>query len=263
MTKLQQPDVGDAPAVRPLTRCNAEGRLYQRSPAVQREIETVLGLESDELLASTDGLSDETLVYLIRERRRVRDWSVATKLSNVLVERCRGVLLSTLGSLPQDVRDEAIRTVLEQLSARIFALDDDRGDFYQVRFGLALKRLGTSAFRQCVLTIERHRRAEHDAETEHDAEPEWANSRNASFDPRQWPEDAVHFFKDAQNGLQAIGNDDHRMAFALHAMRDMPIESDDPETATISRFFGVSPRTIRNWLDQAEADLARWRRGKS
>ncbi|WP_437306116.1 hypothetical protein [Sorangium sp. So ce388] len=224
---------------------------------MQREIETVLGLESEELLASADSLSDETLVYLIRERRRVQDWSVAQGLSNVLVGRCRGVLLSTLGSLPPDVRDEAIRTVIEQLLELIFKLEDDRGDFYEVRFGLALKRLGTSEFQRCVLTIARDRFAEHDAEAE------WANSRNAPFDPCQWPEDAVDYFKDAQEGLQAIRDERHRMAFALHATREMPIESDDPETETISRYFRVSPRTITNWLKQAEADLARWRKEKS
>lgn len=252
MTKPKQTDVGETPTVQPLTGRNAEGHPYERLPTVQREIEAMLGLESEVLFAAADNLRDETLVYLIRERRRARDWSVASTLSEMLVDRCRLVLLSTLGKLPQDIRDEAIRTVVEQLFTRIVALDDARGDFCQVRFGLALKRLGTSEFKKCVLRIARQRVLDADG----------PDSRNAPFDPYQWPEHAVDF-TDALNGLKQIKDERHRMAFVLHTMHEMPIESEDPKAATISRHFEKSPRTINNWLTQAEADLARWRREMS
>jgi len=255
LKESRQPDVDDPTVVRPLTKRTLDGQLYERPASVQHEIATVLGLGSETLLASAETLRDETLVYLIRERRRAQDWTVARGVSEVLMERCRRVLLGTLASLPQNVREEAIRRVLEQLFARIVALDDDRGDFFQVRFGQALKRLRTSAFRQCVLTIARDQLA--DA-----GDDEWPDSRNAPFDPRQWPDDNVAF-TDALNGLEAIRNERHRMAFALHAMQEMPIESEDPAEQTISRYFGVSARTIQNWLNHAEADLARWRKGKS
>jgi hypothetical protein len=142
------------------------------------------------------------------------------------------------------------------LFEKVSALDDARGDFYEVRFAMALKRLTTSAFRQCVLTIVHHRQMEQDTAAE------GPDSRNAPFDPYQWPEDAVSF-ADGRKGLEAIKDERHRMAFALYAMQEVPIESDDPKIETISRYFKVSPRTIRNWLDRAEADLARWRREKA
>ncbi len=251
----KKPETGGGATLRPLTAYDALGRPYARPPAIQDEIETVLGLESEALVASADNLRDETLVYLIRERRRGQDWATAEQLARVLIERCRRVLLGTLHSLPLDVRDEAIRTVLQQLFARITDLDDDRGDFYQVRFALGIKRLGTSAFRQCVLTLARDRLRE-----QQNAGP--GDSRDASFDPYQWPEDAVDL-QDARKGLEAIKDERHREAFLLHKVHDIPIESDDPEMATISRRFGVSPRTINNWLSQADADLARWRKGLS
>ena len=254
MANHKKPETGGV-TLRPLTACDALGRPYERPPAIQDEIETVLGLESGALVDSADNLRDETLVYLIRERRRAQDWAIAERLVRVLIERCRRVLLGTLHSLPQDVRDEAIRTVLQQLFARITDLDDDRGDFYQIRFALGIKRLGTSAFRQCVLTLARDRLTE-----QQNAEP--SDSRDASFNPHQWPDDAVDL-RDARKGLEAIKDNRHREAFFLHKVRDMPIESDDPELATISRHFGVSPRTVNNWLKQAEADLARWRKGIS
>jgi hypothetical protein len=241
--------------VQPLTRRNAEGAPYERLPEIQREIEIALGLEPEAMLANANQLSDETLVYLIRDRRGAQDWSRAEKLSRLLVERSSRVILSTLGALPQDLREDAVSTVLEQLFEGIVALDDDRGDFYQVRFGLALGRLATTAFKQCVLTIAHRRKQQH---VDHDVDAEWADSQKSPFNPRRWPGDAVEF-ADALNGLEAIKDERHRKAFAFHATHEMPIQSDDPTTMTISRYFGVAPRTIANWLALAEADLKRWR----
>lgn len=247
-------DEQDVLHAEPLTRRNAQGQLYERAAAVQQEIEMVLCLEPEPLIAAAGDLRDETLVCLIRERLRAQDWSVANRLWATLMERCRHVLLRTFRSFPKEVRDEAIRTVMEQLYSRIAALDSDRGDFFQVRFGLALKRLGTTQFQQCVWAVAQRKLAECDACE--------ADSRNAPFDPYQWPEDTLAY-SDAWKGLEAIKDDRHRMAFVLDKVHEMPVESDDPEAATISRYFRVSSRTIRNWLNQAKEDLAQWRKGKS
>lgn len=251
--------MGLAPTVQPLTRRNAEGVPYERLPTIQREIELSLGLDPDAMLATAGQLGDETLVYLIRDRRHAQDWARAEKLSRLLIERCMRIILSTLGSLPKDLRDDAVSTVLEQLFDGIVALDDDRGDFYQVRFGRAIKHLATTAFKQCVLTIAHQRKQQH---LNNDIDHEWADSHKSPFNPRQWPADAAEF-ADALNGLEAIRDERHRMAFAFHVTHEMPIQSDDPTAMTISKYFGVSPRTITNWLAEADADLKRWRSKKS
>ena len=42
-----------------------------------------------------------------------------------------------------------------------------------------------------------------------------------------------------------------------------PVEDRDPNVPTISRYFGKTSRTIRNWLAQAEERLAAWRDGEA
>ena len=58
----------------PLTRNNKDGVVYQRSPQVDKQIKSALGLDPKELVRrssmkerkSPDFLKEETLVYLIR-----------------------------------------------------------------------------------------------------------------------------------------------------------------------------------------------------
>jgi len=38
-----------------------------------------------------------------------------------------------------------------------------------------------------------------------------------------------------------------------------PIEDRDPNVMTISKYFGKTSRTIRNWIAEAEKQLAAWR----
>jgi len=245
----KQADQGEMPTVRPLTRCNAEGRLYERLPKVQREIEAVMGLGIEELLALADTLNDETLVYLIRERRRAQEWSEACLLSEVLLKRCRAMLNSNLLGLIPLVRDEVIERVISQLFSKICTLEDDRGDFLQVRFGRALRRLRETSFQQCAYTLAQHAL-------------EQADSSTSPFDPQQWPEDKMAF-SEAVDGLYAIKDEHHRLAYALRYVVEMPVESEDPDVPTISQELKVSPRTVRNWLKQAEDQIATWRRGLS
>ena len=50
-----------------------------------------------------------------------------------------------------------------------------------------------------------------------------------------------------------------RTAFVLHHYDGWQIESNDPQAPTIAKHFGKTPRTIRNWMAQAEAILESWR----
>lgn len=252
MKEPKRPYVGEELTVRPLSKCNLEGHPYRRLPATEQEIATALGLGVDELLSSAEKRGDETLVYLIRERRRKQDWATANKLLKVLLVRCHGIIVKTLGSLDEQIRDEAIRTVQEQLISQVVLLDDDRGDFYEIRFGLALKRLATTHFRECVKALKYQRSLECGLEDEE------VDSRNAPFDADKWPEDAANL-SDVLKVLEVIKDPRHRTAYILRKGYDVPIESEDPNMLTISGYFAKSPRTIQNWLDQAEFVLARWR----
>ena len=50
-----------------------------------------------------------------------------------------------------------------------------------------------------------------------------------------------------------------RSAYLLRYLEDWPIEDKDPAVQTISRHFGKTPRTIRNWLSKADEILEAWR----
>jgi len=49
--------------------------------------------------------------------------------------------------------------------------------------------------------------------------------------------------------------------FVLRHYEGWPIEDKDPSVPTISRHFQRTPRTIRNWMREAENVLAAWRGG--
>ena len=51
----------------------------------------------------------------------------------------------------------------------------------------------------------------------------------------------------------------YRTAYLLRNYAGWPIEDQDPNVPTISRKFGVDPRTIRNWLKAVEDELQSWR----
>ena len=61
-----------------------------------------------------------------------------------------------------------------------------------------------------------------------------------------------------REGLATL-DEPHRTAFVLRYYAGWPIEDSDPTVPTISRHFSKTPRTIRNWMNAAEATLAAWR----
>ena len=50
-----------------------------------------------------------------------------------------------------------------------------------------------------------------------------------------------------------------RSVFVLRYYQGWPVESKHPGEPTISGYFGVTSRTIRNWLTSAEKRLSEWR----
>jgi DNA-directed RNA polymerase specialized sigma24 family protein len=50
-------------------------------------------------------------------------------------------------------------------------------------------------------------------------------------------------------------------AFLLRYAFGLPVASQDPDELTVARLLGVSDRTIRTRLQQAEQSLEKWREG--
>ena len=132
----------------PLTHRNTEGEVYQRLGQVDSQIQMALALETRELQARSDitdktspeFLKEECLVYLIRHHK-AGNQQCMNGLSESLLRRCGTWIKSKFHSLDPELADEGFLEVIFQLFKRILDLDSDRGDFLQVRFWLALKRL--------------------------------------------------------------------------------------------------------------------------
>lgn len=256
--------------IRSLTRPNAEGVVYERLPAVEQQIAVALALDPADLLVrarvadyrASDYLQEECLVYLIREFHRQCQDALVSELSGILLRRSAKFVNRRLQALTPDQVDEAYREVVTELFTKILAVDDDRGDYLQVRYWKALERLATTAFTH---QTEEHKRARRTT-TLSPADGEGAEAGDddgAVFSvPGETPINITSPERLAliQEGLGVLP-EPQRTAFILSHYYQWPIESKDAAVPTISKYFGKTPRTIQNWLTLAERTLQSWREG--
>ena len=256
--------------IRSLTRQKKDGTPYHRPPEIERQIVEVLPLEGSELLhraklddqASADYLKEETFVYLIREHLRTDNRQLAEQLVEVLLRRCTTRIHNRLRPLsPEDVKD-AYQDVVLKLFGWIVDLDDDRADYFQVRFWSGLKTLTIDTFERYLGDMKRSRRHEIQRGAAVDADPDGRDPIQELPNSDLLPDERFEIIEAIDEvAIQAIAQLDEpiRTAFVMRHYWDWPIESTDPDTRTISHYFGKTPRTIRNWLDKAQQKLAAWR----
>ena len=256
--------------IRPLTRPNAEGVVYQRLPAVEQQIGAALALDPADLLVRarmadyrvSGFLQEECLVYLIRECHRQCQETLVNELSAILLRRSAKFVNGRLQALTPDQVDEAFSGVMTELFTKVLAVDDDRGDYLQVRYWKALGRLTTTAFTN---QIREHERAQQTATMS----PADDKGVEVSGDDRgvfsALGATVVKVFSPERHALLEDGlgvlPEPQRTAFILHHYDRWPIESKDAAVPTISKYFDKTPRTIHNWLKQAEQALQAWREG--
>ena len=251
----------------PLTRTNADGEVYQRHTVVDSQIREALRLYPEELRrrseirddAPPDFIKEEALVYLIRHYHKTENRQCFNDLSECLLTRCATLINSKLSRLGADWQEDGYSEVVVELFDRILDLDSDRGDFLQVRFWVVLERLTVQVFRKMLKveqsTIPLASLAGYDGEDVATAEVEIpAPSTHATRSVESEVIDSI-LIQDALSQL----DEPIRSAFLLRHYAGWPIEDQDPSVRTISRHFGKTPRTIRNWLASAEERLAAWR----
>lgn len=246
-------------SVSPLTR-----RGYKRTAVTQRQISDGLGLSAAELIAraqqrdekAPDYMSAEALAYFIRHADGAGDRKTRNTLIRELLERCtmffRGQFRGCSKEDREDLQGEVLVTLVEDL------LDpSDRGDFMQARFWLYLKRKTIDASN----VIFRHSGDTESLDTgfSGETESEGQTKLDAQVDKRLSPEEVMML----SEGLAALPPL-LREVFLLRHYVGMKIGSDNPaddppDEVTLARQFNRSGRTIRNWLKEAEAMLARFR----
>lgn len=255
--------------IRPLSHRNLRGEVYERTAEVQEHIRAALALEPEPMLQRAQIRSykapgyfrEECLIYLIQEylRRGVR-W-VAKRLSEILYGRCARHVNERLRALGSQHTDDAFNDVMKGMFERIYELGNDRGDFFQVRFWVALRGLVAKTFDRYVKKIQREKAKKQDLAGisaipgAEGAESERSDALEAVEDPTV----AVEDLAESKEGLNAIRDRRHRIAFALRYFGRMKVESKNAEEPTISKHFERTPRAIRGWIEQAERDLKEWR----
>lgn len=258
---------------KPLTRSTKAGRLYARPPEVESQLDELLRASAEEQLAratsaakaSPQFVRDECLVYLIREAWLTNDSARYSTLTAQLLRRCTRSIqrnLRALGVTADDEKDiygDVVTTMM------IAILDEHgAGEFYQVRFRLALRRLTIKIYEK-YRTGKAHAQSEDSLNAPSGGADEGEEDGVALEEHVGGPEDVAYEVEQRliiREALASIGDPRHRLAYVLHHYDDWPIEAKDPLEPSISRHFDVTPRTVSNWLRAAERDLAAWRATK-
>lgn len=256
------PDPEQPDPVAPLTLRTCEDVPYTRPPAVEAQLVALVALPPLAVVARVwatrdfrhpQYVRDECLAYFLREWHRTGAKEGFGELVAEVERRVERRVRAACATFAAEVRDEVALRVTERLWTQLFTLTHPRGEFWQVAFGLALKR---------VISDERGRLYEANQRA-------WAVLRDTSgdgedgYDPLAGMMDttpdaeSLHLRDETvHDALSAITDPRHREAFVLLHREQWPIEGSVPPT--ISGHFGVVPRTIRYWLQKAHAQLERW-----
>jgi len=255
-------------AVRPLVHRGKDGQVLTRSDVVEAQIADVLTLDPLELRRrltirrddEAGYIKEETLVHLLREYHRRGDGEVDNAVAEVLLRRCTPQAKKYLRSLGDQQFEIAHADLSSQLFEKILDANEGRGDFLEVRFGRAFKNLARDVFRS-------HRKDTDDARSRlvplsslagYDGDDDRRTADSDTARQPVVPENRVVLANEALNEIPKP----ERIAYLLYEYGKWQIESKDPHTPTISKYFQRNPRTIRNWLKTAENALEKWRGGE-
>jgi RNA polymerase sigma factor (sigma-70 family) len=255
----RQVELSDNP--KPLTRRNRQGEFYTRTKEVEAEIKDALILDWPTLItrarisdkSSPKYLQEESLVYFIQKALTLKEEDAFRNLFQILHNRCAGYIRSHFRSFSLDKQEDAFQNVIEHLVDKIMNLKNDSSDFFQVRFWFGLKRIMITEYGNQLEEIE-------DDEKLVSIDEQITGTEG----PGPMLEIPSHLISPEEltmlkAGLSSI-RDPYRKVFILRYYGGWPIKSNDPAEVTISSRFGVTPRTIQNWLDVAENSLTKYRK---
>jgi hypothetical protein len=256
--------------IRQLTHRGQDGQPYHRRPEIEAQIAATAALPADELgrrasIADEqhpEYLRDEALFYHLREAAHAGNRRLLLELWQPLNQRCCVYARFPLRSLsPQDAED-ALGNLLEKLVRLIDSSGDD-ADYCEVSFRQFFSSRARDAYGKA--NNERNRQAKQATladDREFDSDDGAAHS--AHVEGGGWdPEDVVRGIvgEQALRELELYFHGDRRLyqAFLLRHYEGRAIGPRET-TGTISNLFGVTEKTINNWMRKVEAFLAEWRK---
>lgn len=251
-----------------LTRTNANGEIYKRSPAIERQLLDAISLSEEHLLlragirdsASAGYLQEEALVYLIRMSSQQQSRLVFDNLSEILLTRCQDQATSWMRGIVH--KEDAVNDVIQVLFEKILSPNNE-GDYLQVRFWHNLKRISLDVRRKYEREQTKDRRYLQPSSfqsQEETGENDWENVPDTNGDEIAAKNDfsSVEMEVLWRESLRIL-KEPIRTAVVLHYIKGWQVESIDPKEITVSKYFRKTPRTILNWLRQAEEELIKWR----
>lgn len=282
--------------VEPLRKRRKEDEsLYQRRPEVEKELEHLEKLSLAEVLAHArkgeraegEPISSEALVHILRREVRTATTRSPTLgpidgLLSMLIRRSEVIVERHIVGFDEIDREEICQQVTDRIVDEIFA-DSDRADYAEVNFNDWLRFNRIDAYRiQKRKTEHIEKLGDYLEDLEGNVaqvDPEGIDNK-ASQDPTPEANYAHSEAREKVSPLSKIEDADlspddrYRIAamvkradlpahvldaFLLHHYFEMQIEAGDPETYTLTKKFGKSEKTIRNWIKQAETAFAKLR----
>ena len=281
--------------VEPLRKRHGNGSLYQRRAKVERELEELEKLTLPQILERARAgehsgkatVSSEALVYFLRRAARTSGSHGAgvDGLVSILMDRAERTLRRHIsGAFDEFQREEICREVMDGLVDDITDTGD-RGDYAEVNFNDWLEHNRDDA---CRKELRRAKRTERlgdevdDLGEDDDAPPGPREQAKGPEGVEPTPEAGAALAEARENARlphqieagEFSPEDQYRIAaavkqanldpnvleaFLLHYYWDVPIDSKEADKHTLRKHFGVSEKTIRNWLRRAEEAFAKLR----
>jgi hypothetical protein len=253
--------------VRPLRKTKTDGTPYTRPDEIEARLEHLEKLPVSEQVRQceiesedeTDFVPPECVVYLMRNRRDVdRDDDTAKTLYQILFRRL-------LGQLPRTEQEDypkqlatavAVREQVVGRFAELMTKDresyEEQLDLYEARFAFSVARLRKTARRDAFKNANREKPldAMQDGGEMSRAEETQLEISNSSIFDELYEKDYRRRYSEAIVHLP----DDLRIVIELYR-EGVPFESKDPEKLTISRVIKRTPKTARDYCEQAIAIL--------
>lgn len=246
----------------PLTKRKQDGTLYERPDIIEALLVQLAELSRDDLLARaavrkrTDPryIPSECLLYFVRASRRDNSDAWFERLYKILQERVLCTLPRADGSVGSVfLTNERIRTAVFDRFVELLASDrrqpDDKLDFYEVRFNMALKRLRLDAQEKAW--------AEENRSCASDPDEEMLSTSDQDETASYTIEDDIFsdplFRKRVYAAIDTLPPEQSRTIHLL--LLGWPTHSSDPEVMTIAKALGCTDRSVRNYRDRAMTTL--------
>ncbi len=242
----------------PLTKRRKDGTPYLRPDNIEALLQALADLPRDELLERTSirdrkdplYVPTECVLHFVRASRRDNSDTGFERLYRILFERvlCALPRAETSGNTVSLLK-ERIRNAVSDRFVELLAKDrhepDERLDFFEVRFDLAIKRLRLDAQERA--WREEGRSDPLDADTNVSEREAVAAIAEDTFEANILSD--PHFRDRVYLAIDNLPPEQSRTMHLL--MLGWPTHSNDPAVMTIAKALGCSDRSVRNYRERA------------